>query len=743
MEGLEFDGRFLGHTSKDGREQLLSEHLQNVADIAGQFARKFGAESLGRFVGAAHDIGKYHLDFQKRIRGSKVKFEHSLHGAIIAKERNDLYSAFCIAGHHTGLPDAGSPRFANADGNTLFDRFHRGASPIDLCDYAGDIELPNESTPSWLSIAASEDEPFSIAFFIRMLFSCLVDADYLDTEAFMRPERVRKNIHASMVTLLDRFDTYIASWKTPLSDLNQLRSDILMRCRELGREQQGVYTLTVPTGGGKTISSLAFALEHAVTHNLDRVIYVIPYTSIIEQNAQVFREIVGYENILEHHSNVDIEFDESKANDPDILRMRLASENWDLPVVVTTSVQFFESLFAHKNSRCRKLHNIVNSVIIFDEAQMFPLEHLYPCLFGIAELNKHYGVTAVLCTATQPHVDSFLTMFNSKLQVKEITENTQQLFDAFQRTMIEEIDDQTIESLATSLTAHKQVLCIVNNRKSAQAIYDLLPEEGRFHLSTRMTPKHRRTVIEEIRNCLIHRDEGDDTTCRVISTSLIEAGVDLDFPTVYRERLGVDSILQAAGRCNRENKRPITESRVMVFRLLGSKVPKVLEKNRAATDYVLAQYSDLNGLQTIQAYFDRLRYYLGDEHAGPTATMQKHGAFDSSQVLNHHRNLNFRTCGETFAMIEQNTFTMYVPNDENKDLLERLRIHDVTRDEMRILAQSSVQIYEQELKKYERSVEKVGRDGRIQAVILLDKHQYTDEKGLIFEASMGNAIFDN
>ena len=181
----------------------------------------------------------------------------------------------------------------------------------------------------------------------------------------------------------------------------------------------------------------------------------------------------------------------------------------------------------------------------------------------------------------------------------------------------------------------------------------------------------------------------------------------------------------------------------MVFKLIGSKVPKVLEKNRAATDYVLAQYSDLNGLHSIQAYFDRLWYYVGDEHAGPTAIMQKNSAFDSSQVLNHHRNLNFRTCGETFAMIEQNTFTMYVPNDENKDLLERLRIHDVTRDEMRILAQSSVQIYEYELKKYESSVEKIGRDGRIQAVILLDKHQYTDEKGLIFEVSTGNAIFDN
>ena len=380
---------------KDGdREQLVREHLQGTAELAAEFAEKFGKADWGYCCGLLHDIGKYSREFQTKIRENPdLRVDHSTAGAKVCNELGGYYQCmtYCIAGHHAGLPDLGRRGLSSS----LCDRLDKK-----ICDYSAyksEIKIPELKTMPFDPTQVT-DPDFSLAAFIRMLYSCLVDADFLDTERFMKDGVVERDSGESMEMLFHKLQDHVADWlkNNDNTTINGRRSEILRNCLEQGKSPKGLFQLTVPTGGGKTVASLAFALRHAVEHHLDRVIYVIPYTSIIEQNAQVFREILGSENVLENHSNVD--YEDSEEFKP----LQLAAENWDKPVVVTTNVQFFESLYANKSSKCRKLHNIVNSVIIFDEAQMLPANYLKPCMAMIEELLQQYGISIVLCTATQP-----------------------------------------------------------------------------------------------------------------------------------------------------------------------------------------------------------------------------------------------------------------------------------------------------------------------------------------------------
>lgn len=380
-----------------------------------------------------------------------------------------------------------------------------------------------------------------------MLYSCLVDADFLDTEAFM-DGRGREHNETSMEQLWDRLQSYISGWFPPKGELNRQRCKILEQCIQEGEARApGLFSLTVPTGGGKTVASLAFALAHAKKHNLERVIYVIPYTSIIEQTAEVFREILGAENVLEHHSNVLYDLEEEA--DPHTISLAKATENWDMPVVVTTAVQFFESLYACRSSQCRKLHNIAGSVVIFDEAQMLPIPYLRPCVWAISQLVEHYGVSAVLCTATQPALEPIFREFLPQIPVQELCPPDTCQWDVFRRVTFRRAGSLTWDELAAQLNTHSQVLCIVNTRKAAQAVYGRLDGTGCFHLSTLMCPSHRKAQLREIRRRL-----REGLPCRVVSTSLIEAGVDVDFPIVFREQSGLDSIYRppdgATGRAS-------------------------------------------------------------------------------------------------------------------------------------------------------------------------------------------------
>lgn len=524
--------------------QPLEEHLLAVAQRAEEFAAAFNAGKWGRCAGLLHDAGKACTDFIARLEGKPGRVDHITFGArqaLHVHKACGVLLAYAICGHHGGLPDGGVQEkqlgYRLKNGKVAEEAaFLPGLECAPLLDFPFQLQKKNAT--------------FSLAFFTRMLFSCLVDADFLDTEKFCNEEKFgyRSSMQPSSIsglnTLLHNFIK--EKQQTARSGkVNDIRQNVLQQCLNKALEAQGLYTLTVPTGGGKTLSSLAFALKHAETHGLSRVIYAIPFTSIIEQNAQVFRDALGENNVLEHQSNYHEKEETSGYN-----KWRsLASENWDAPVVVTTNVQFFESLYSHKTSRCRKLHNIAGSVIVLDEAQAIPTEYLEPCLAALRELVQHYRCTIVLCTATQPALDDS-SLGTALPNPREIIDNPGELFRDLRRTKIEFIGTVSNLELAARLDTHEQVLCVVATKKQAQQVFTHLNDkEGAFHLTTNLYPAHRLRVLATIRERL---DAG--LPCRVVSTSLIEAGVDVDFPFVYRAMAGLDSIAQAAGRCNREGK---------------------------------------------------------------------------------------------------------------------------------------------------------------------------------------------
>ena len=452
----------LAHISEDGtRTQTVYDHLAGTARLAGSFAAPFGAQSEAEFAAWLHDVGKYSDAFQLRLKGGP-KVDHSTAGAQEAWVRQHLHAAFAVAGHHSGLPDGGSPADDPGDA-TLFGRSKKPAAPYDGWQ---EVTLPTSTPPAWACA-----DPLSLAFFTRMLYSCLVDADFIDTETFMDGKAAPRGNGTDIAALRDivsaQAQRYLSA-ESP-SPVSVQRNTVLRACLEKGAHgPQGLYTLTVPTGGGKTFASLAFALEHAAAQKMKRVIYVIPYMSIIDQTAAVFSGLLGAENVLADFSNAEYKTVEQDDLTPAQYRQMLASENWDAPVIVTTAVQFFESLYANRSSRCRKLHNIADSVIIFDEAQTLPLDSLKPCISAIAQLVQHYHATAVLCTATQPALESLFKEFAPELHLQEISPDTETLYETLRRTTIRDIGTLPQEELAAQLAALPQVLCVVNRRKTAQ-----------------------------------------------------------------------------------------------------------------------------------------------------------------------------------------------------------------------------------------------------------------------------------
>lgn len=706
--------RYLAHISEDGtREQSVLDHLQGTARLAAQFASAFDAEQLGRLSGMAHDIGKYSDAFQRRLHGGAARVDHATAGAFECEKQGQRLAGYAVAGHHGGLPDFGG-QTDPADAPTYAGRVKRAAqgSLPDYAAFAREVRLPAASLP-----ASLRTQPLDLAFFIRMLYACLVDADFLDTEAFMK-NRERETCSVSMDALVARLDAHCAGWFPPRTPLNEKRCAILRRCEAAGPAQQpDLFTLTVPTGGGKTIASLAFALRHARAHGMRRVIYVIPYTSIIEQNADVFRRILGEDCVLEHHANV--LYDAQDESTPDTVRKAQAVENWDSPVVVTTAVQFFESLFACRPSKCRKLHNIANSVVIFDEAQMLPLPLLRPCVYAIAQLVRAYRVSAVLCTATQPALGPLFREFLPDMSARELCPDAD--FAAFRRATYRHAGRLSLDALAERLCAHPQALCIVNSRQAAKDLFDRLPPQSAYHLSTLMMPAHRQAVLETIRARL-----REGLPCRVVSTSLIEAGVDVDFPVVYREEAGLDSILQAGGRCNREGKRPAEEAIVTVFRS-DTPAPKLFGKAIEAGRRVLNRYAAPDDPQAVACYFHELLNLNGAQ------------AQDAKRILDKVRTLSFRAVAEDFRMIEENTRTVYIPTPDSEPLLAQLRAGERSRRLFRQLGRYGVSIYERHFQALcdAHDIELLDEG----CAVLINPALYTMQTGLSLEADSGKAEF--
>jgi len=646
--------RAIAHAARDANGAWrdphdLADHLAGVAALAACHARKFGAEDWAHIAGLWHDLGKYRPRFQRYIRnvsgfdaeahikGEAGKAPHSTAGAMLACDRfgtTGRVLAYLIASHHAGLYDwfgGLNERLDSADSRNELNEALAEKPPASILDHGA-------FSPDLRSIPGGSK---GFALWVRMLFSCLIDADRLDTEAYMDADKsAKRGDWPNLPALFEQFDGFMAS-KMATADptlVNQLRADILLQCREKAREAPGLFSLTVPTGGGKTLSSMAFALEHAKRYNKQRIIYVIPYTSIIEQTADIFRDIFG-DAVIEHHSNA--ETDPDKENH----KSHLACENWDAPIVVTTNVQFFESLFAAKTSRCRKLHNIVNSVVVLDEAQLLPAEFLQPILDVLNLLTKHYGVTVVLSTATQPAL-STREYFDARNNmrglenVREIMDDPDALYAQLERVNVRLPVDWNMpiswDALVSEIKQHDSVLVIVNRRKDARELWDLMPE-GTLHLSALMCGEHRSQIIQQIKARL---KNGIPT--RVVSTQLVEAGVDVDFPVVYRALAGLDSIAQAAGRCNREGQ--LGRGDVVVFVPPKSAPPGMLRKGEDACRSVLYAHVGQPLERSLFArYFEKL-YHACD--------LDAHGIGKLLEVDGQALATNFRSAAEEFKLIQ-------------------------------------------------------------------------------------------
>ena len=708
---------YIAHLN-EGRIQTMKDHLCGTAELAGRFAERFGKADWGYACGMLHDIGKYSLAFQDKIKNnSNRQVDHSTAGAKACFEKGGMYSfmSYCIAGHHSGLPDYGS---SSDPGNAPTLQGRKRKRIEDCGAYKSEIHIPEIKTLPF-DPKNSPDPDFSLSVFIRMLYSCLVDADFLDTEYFMKEGRTQRETGEEPSVLLEKLKKHVAGWllNEDTETVNGRRTEILRHCFECGHKERGIFQLTVPTGGGKTIASLAFALQHAVENQMDRVIYVIPYTSIIEQNAAVFRKILGEQNVLENHYNVDYESTE------ELRLMQLASENWDKPVVVTTNVQFFESLFANKSSKCRKLHNIANSVIIFDEAQMLPTDYLKPCIAVMEELAANFDSSIVLCTATQPALSPF---FQRKMPVTELCPRVEEQFRFFERVTFQNIGTISEDELIEKLQKEEQALCIVNTKKRAQRLYQKMKDEGVFHLSTAMYPKHRRRVLDKIRRLV-----KDGKRCILISTSLVEAGVDLDFCTVYRQLAGVDSMIQAAGRCNREGKRAAQDSFAYLFQFEEKEYVPGQQLQIDVSKMLLSEGEDISSLHRIEKYFEALYHFRGE-------SLDKKKIFEEFK----DKRYNFAKAAKEFKLIEENTLTVFISREEEaEELLWQIKHQGYTKSGMRKAGQYCVQLYENDIEKLQGAGMLRQVPGGIENFYeLVDSGQYSEEMGLDLGVESGIAV---
>jgi CRISPR-associated endonuclease/helicase Cas3 len=641
--------------------QPLADHLIAVGRRARAAAEVFGAGALAEVTGLLHDLGKYTDGFQARLEGKAPKLDHATHGAREVLARYSQVAplaqllAYCIAGHHAGLANG-------ADGEngrtSLADRLAKKLPELH-CHWRAELALPAlEEIKAAFRLKLTPDRVgFQLAFFVRMLFSTLVDADYLDTESFYRrvsggelrdqPPPIR------LEALRERLNAHLEQLRAHggAGTVQQLRQSVLDEVRARANLGPGLFSLTVPTGGGKTLTSMAFALDHAIAHGLRRIIYVIPYTSIIEQNAAEFRRAfgeLGDAAVLEHHSAL---VDNPTQSPEARKKLDLSMENWDAPVIVTTAVQFFESLFADRPSRCRKLHNVAGSVIVLDEAQTLPPAVLRPCVAALNELSLNYRTSIVLCTATQPALreeDGFTDGF---VDVRELVADPPALYKRLHRVNVRGVEVLDDEALTQKLQSRPQILCIVNTRRHARQIFERIAQcDGAIHLSTMMHARHRSAVLSDVRRRL-----RDGVACRVVSTSLIEAGVDVDFPVVLRAEAGLDAIAQAAGRCNREGKRRAEDSEFLVFSSPEHTPPKELERYAHAFRTVARQHrDDLLGPAAVHAYFQEMYWQNGDnglDKAGLMALLRSC----------RHDNLPLATLAARFRMIESPLQPVVVP----------------------------------------------------------------------------------
>lgn len=675
--------------------QSNNEHLEGVAMLASEFAREFNMSNWGYAIGLLHDKGKEQKTFQQHIMREsgydlnavvEGNSDHAYVGALISKElfaNPPFYRLMdnIIMGHHRGLYDEDEKN----------EKMKMGIpDDVSIQDIQVDLAMPRF------------DNPKDVHHIVRMLYSCLVDADYLDTERFMSPgQNSLRGCKSNVPHLLGKLEEHLSALKKRAVDteVNKIRNEVQGYCIKASESGVDFYSLTVPTGGGKTLSSVLWALRHAKKNGLRRVIIAIPYTSIITQTAAVLRDIFGEDNVLEHHSNVDFN---NISTSEIAYKMKLATENWDYPIVVTTNVQLFESLFSNRPSDCRKLHNIANSVLILDEIQTLPMEFLQPIVDTFDTLKRVFNVSCLFTTASQPILSgtikgtNYQTLFEALPNVTEIIPREANLHDRLRRVKLNFYSEaQSYDEITDKISKHSRVLCIVNTRKDAKEIYSRLPNDGIcLHLSRMMCPAHIRNVIEKVKIAL--RDNSQ-TVIRVVATQLIEAGVDIDFPVVFRQEAGLDSILQAAGRCNREGLFDISTTYVFA---LNKPLPAgfISQTNNARKSMVGDFDWDWFSPEAMWEYFRQLYSRID--------------CFDKPNIKSrlYEGKIYFETVAKEFKLIDDTTTAVVVNyGNEAERLINQLQRDGYSYQIMKQLAQYSVSVRGRDLLKLNEAgaIEKV------------------------------------
>lgn len=690
--------------------QSNEEHQQGVSVLASRFAGEFGMAEWGRVLGLLHDKGKEKKAFQQHILKESGKdpfikvegdYRHAYVGALIAKELFPKYHLLmdnALMGHHRGLYDDGDMK---------------EVLKLQMPD-----DVRTDEINACLEIPRLE-KPKDIHHLERMHYSCLVDADYLDTEAFMQPEQSKlRGNHESLKELETKLDSFLSGLKknAPDTEVNRIRNEVQNWCINESEKEPDFYSLTVPTGGGKTLASVLWAIKHAIKNDLNRIIIAIPYTSIITQTASVLRGVFGDENVLEHHSNVD----RTNVNDKELSqKQRLATENWDYPIVVTTNVQLFESLFSNKPSDCRKLHNIAKSVLILDEVQTLPIEFLQPIVDTFDTLKRVFGVSVLFTTASQPVLSGKIlgsnpfVSFEGLPKIHEIIPKEANLHNRLRRVELTfEEQRKCYDELAEQIAKYQRVLCIVNTRNDAKEIFSRLPKEGIcLHLSRMMCPDHVRETIGKVKAAL---KEPSNNVIRVVATQLIEAGVDIDFPVVFRQEAGLDSVLQAAGRCNREGR--LDKGETYVFGLQKPLPPGFMSQTNSAR-LGMGKDHDWFSPEAMEAYF--LQLY------------SRVPSFDKANIkkLLYKSEMQFETAASEFRLIDDDTTSVIVNWKNSMELVERLKKEGVSYSLMKALSQFSVNIRARDLKKLDEAgaLEEV-----LEGVFVIREASYYDKEiGLV------------
>ncbi|MBR5169061.1 MAG: CRISPR-associated helicase Cas3' [Muribaculaceae bacterium] len=709
--------KIISHIKESSGKWLIQsndEHQQGVAILTARFSDSFNMSEWGKVLGLLHDIGKEKHAFQQHIMkesgyqpNTRVEgdYSHAFVGGLVAHKLFPQVTPILsniIMGHHRGLYDDG-------DWKELIKQ--EIPDEVTIPDVKAHLSMPR-------CAMARED----VHLLVRMLYSCLVDADYLDTEAFMAPEQAElRGSKTTMSELCSKLESHLEklSKSAPDTEVNRIRRYVQECCKNSSDGDVDYYSLTVPTGGGKTLSSLLWALRHAVRNDLQRIIIAIPYTSIIVQTAATLKAIFGEENVLEHHSNV--EYDGDGKNEV-TKQLQLATENWDYPIVVTTNVRFFESLFSNKPSQCRKLHNIAKSVVILDEVQTLPLEFLQPIINSFKSLKNVFGTSFLFTTASQPILDGTirgtnrLNQFEALPHIHEIIPAEANLHDKLRRVKLD-INNapQTYDEIARQIAQHDRVLCIVNTRKDAKELFERLPQEGlTLHLSRMMYPAHVRETIETIKAAL---KDDNQRIIRVVATQLIEAGVDIDFPIVYRQEAGLDSILQAAGRCNREGKLDICTTHVFSLGAEHQLPPGYISQANYARQNMVGDF-DWFAPEAMRAYFSQL--------------LARTQSFDKKQIGNmlyKPTEMQFQEAAAQFRLIEDETTSIFIQCAGSKYLLDELMHHGPSYPVLKKLSQYAVSVRQKDFKALNESGAIIEYQEGI--YVLENESMYHDKVGLI------------